>query len=525
MDKKQFISALFAIVLFILFTGAYQLQATNIKINKDASITDVNATDKTANISFDISWENSWRTSTNEANYDAAWIFVKYKAKLGTEWKHVYINTDVKDYSATNDNGVTPAFSVGTTDKKGMGVFAYRQKDGNGSINWSGVKLKFNYDANGIQDINDYVFKVYAIEMVYVPKGAFKLGSGGNEACAFYTYPKTTQPFDVNSEAAITVGKKDGNLCYAKHFYCDQFFGTIPNEFPKGYNAFWCMKYEITQGQYVDFLNSLTRQQQEQRVWSGIAETNVVNRYVMTNSPTMQFRNGICCDATISATDPVTFYCDLNGNGIPNESSDGQNIACNFISWADGASFTDWAGLRPMTELEYEKACRGTRTPVANEYAWGTTKLINTTSISNGGTITELPSNADANVIYCEKTADMLSPVRAGFFEKKNGTNEQNGYSFYCISDLSGNLFERCVSVSNKDGVLFKGSHGDGKLDEAGNATNTDWPGVKGVGAGFRGGSFYYASSYCRVSDRQYAGLGDWQRYNHYGYRAVRSAE
>jgi formylglycine-generating enzyme required for sulfatase activity len=525
MCKKQIISVFLVFVLSILFFFITQIKASNIKINKEASITDVNTNDKTASISFDLSWENSWRTSANESNYDAAWIFVKYKSKLGSEWKHVYISTESSDYTVTSDNGVAPAFIVGTTDNKGLGVFAYRKQDGRGGINWGGLKLKFNYDANDIKDINDYIFKVYAIEMVYVPKGEFKLGSGGNEACAFYTYPKTSLPFDINSEADITVGKKDGNLCYAKHFYCDQFFGTIPKEFPKGYNAFWCMKYEITQGEYVDFLNSLTRQQQEQRVWSGISGANVVNRYVMTNSPTIQFSNGIRCDATISATDPVTFYCDLNGNGIPNENNDGQNISCNFISWADDAAFTDWAGLRPMTELEFEKACRGSQSPVANEFAWGTTKLINTTSISNGGTITELPSNADANIIFCENATSVLNPVRAGFFEKENGTNEQNGYSFYHISDLSGNLFERCISVSNKIGVSFKGSHGDGNLDEAGNSTNTDWPDVKGVGAGFRGGSFFYAPSYCRVSDRQYAGLGDWQRYNHYGYRAVRSAE
>ena len=234
MHNKHYILALFAAVSFLLFAGTIQIKATNIKINKEASITDVNTADKTAFISFDISWDNSWRTSTNEANYDAAWIFVKYKAKLGTEWKQVYINTDTKDYSVTADNGVKPAFFVGSTDKKGLGVFAFRQQEGSGNINWSGLKLKFNYDANGIKEINDFVFKVYAIEMVYVPKGDYKLGSGGNEASAFYTYPKVTQPFDVSSEAAITMGKKDGNLCYAKHFYCDQFFGTIPNEFPKG---------------------------------------------------------------------------------------------------------------------------------------------------------------------------------------------------------------------------------------------------------------------------------------------------
>jgi formylglycine-generating enzyme required for sulfatase activity len=523
MFNKQIISVCF--ISIILFLCLSQTNASNIQMSKETSITDINTNDKTASISFDLSWENSWRTSANETNYDAAWIFVKYKEKLGTDWKHVYISTDLMDYSVTNDNGVTPAFSAGTTDKKGLGVFAFRQKDGNGNINWSGVKLKFNYDANGIKDVNDIVVKVYAIEMVYVPKGVFTLGSGGNESSAFYTAPKITAPFPVNSEAAITTGQKDGNLCYAKHFYCAQFFGIIPNEFPKGYNAFWCMKYEITQGQYVDFLNSLTRAQQEQRVWSGISATTLVNRYVMSNSPTIQYRNGIRCDATISATDPVTFYCDLNGNGVPNENSDGQNISCNFISWADDAAFTDWAGLRPMTELEFEKAARGTQSPIANEYSWGTTKTINTSGISNPGAVMELPSNADANILFCENAASMLSPVRAGFFEKKNGTNEQSGLSFYHISDLSGNLFERCVSISNSTGIKFKGTHGDGNIDEAGNATNPDWPGVNGVGAGFRGGSFFYAASYCRISDRQYAGLGDWQRYNHYGYRAVRSAE
>ena len=28
-----------------------------------------------------------------------------------------------------------------------------------------------------------------------------------------------------------------------------------------------------------------------------------------------------------------------------------------------------------MTELEYEKACRGTMAPVADEYAWGTASI------------------------------------------------------------------------------------------------------------------------------------------------------
>ena len=37
-------------------------------------------------------------------------------------------------------------------------------------------------------------------------------------------------------------------------------------------------------------------------------------------------------------------------------------------------AFTAWAALRPMTELEFEKACRGTEPSKENEFAWGTSQ-------------------------------------------------------------------------------------------------------------------------------------------------------
>ena len=110
-------------------------------------------------------------------------------------------------------------------------------------------------------------------------------------------------------------------------------------------------------------------------------------------------------------------------------------------------------------------------------------------------------------------------------FFKKTGAKELNGESFYGIADMSGNLFERCVTVSNSNGIAFIGSTGDGLLDVSGNYTNSDWPLIWGAGAGYRGGSYFYGSIFCRISDRQYAGLSDNSRYYHYGFRAVRSAE
>lgn len=44
-------------------------------------------------------------------------------------------------------------------------------------------------------------------------------------------------------------------------------------------------------------------------------------------------------------------------------------------------AYLNWSGLRPMTELEYEKSCRGERAAFANEMAWGDTTYVYQTGI------------------------------------------------------------------------------------------------------------------------------------------------
>ncbi len=63
-------------LLLFLITSTF-LQASNVQVNNVSYTGDVG--DPLYEITFDIAWENSWRTSTLESNYDAAWIFVKYK--------------------------------------------------------------------------------------------------------------------------------------------------------------------------------------------------------------------------------------------------------------------------------------------------------------------------------------------------------------------------------------------------------------------------------------------------------------
>ncbi len=52
------------------------------------------------------------------------------------------------------------------------------------------------------------------------------------------------------------------------------------------------------------------------------------------------------------------------------------DLACDGVLWRVGLAFAAWAGLRPMTELEFEKACRGPLKPVVDEYARGTAKVV-----------------------------------------------------------------------------------------------------------------------------------------------------
>jgi len=94
------------------------------------------------NVQFDITWDDSWRASWMESdtrwtNWDAAWIFVKYRKKGDPGWSHVTLSTNDADHS-------TPAgaeIDVGLTGTKGMGVFLYRSADGKGTWSNKGVKL------------------------------------------------------------------------------------------------------------------------------------------------------------------------------------------------------------------------------------------------------------------------------------------------------------------------------------------------------------------------------------------------
>jgi formylglycine-generating enzyme required for sulfatase activity len=502
-------------------------------------------------VRFNLAWSNSWRVTTGPSNWDAAWIFVKYRIEGGTgctpgAWQHATISANNGHHSITTDNGTAGAFS---TTSDGKGVFVHRAGAGTGTINWQQIMLRWNYGADGILDACNVSVKVFAVETVYVPQAAFFAGDGASNTGQFKN-GASAAPLQITSEGALTlgggaVGSLGNSNRAGQSVPIDDFDNTtsvaLSAAFPKGFAAFYSMKYEITQEQYVEFLNTLTVAQQLAR-----HNATAANRF-WQNSATVIGRNGVKCVILPTGATPGTYACDLNANGVVNEASDGQNIAMHIMSSQDLMAYLDWSGLRVMTELELEKAGRGTLPPVLNEYAWGSASVHNATyaPILNPGTGGELPSNPSltaGNALYNGTSAGVPGPLRVGSFATATSSRVTAGASYYGIMEICGNVWEIVASVGHASGRSYTGVHGNGALSVAGFADVDFWPGSNGnatvtaanttpnigstsyAGMMFRAGS-YQDGGFLRLSDRQYPGWnGLGGRENRIGGRGVRTA-
>ncbi len=469
-------------------------------------------------VRFDISWENSWRDGVN---WDAAWVFVKYSVDGGTMWSHAALAA-----SGTNPAGFSGGTGVSLdvvvpADKKG--AFIQRAGAGTGTVSNRDVTLSWDFATNGVSRSKSALVKVFAVEMVYIPEGNFYLGStNGSEVGHFHDGSSSNTPFLVQTEGQISVSNQPGCL-WGISSAGDSTIGpagVLAPEYPKGHAAFYLMKAEISQRQYCDFLNTLTADQQFTRHDAGLHFKSYRDFIKKTGGS------------------PAVFGCDANENAGPttavtniaclNEADDGEWVACNYLSWADGCAYADWAALRPFTELEFEKACRGNLAPVTNEYAWGdaNVELPYTTGLSNQNTALETPSNGNCNYADCSPDG----PYRCGSYARGSSDRKNAGAGYYGNLDLSGGLWERPVTVGSATGRVFTGEHGDGNLTACGNSDTANWPGwtageVTGAdGAGYRGGSWYNASAYARVSDRVNAANVLTTRSSAFGFRGARSA-
>jgi hypothetical protein len=387
-----------------------------------------------ATVTFDLAWTNSWRYGNA---FDAAWVFFKVCGDGG--WEHARLVADkvLNPAGFGQEPGGTPLDFIVPEDR--VGLFVRRAGPGDGLTAARNVTVVLDRKAlKGAADLAKARIKVIGIEMVFIPEGAFYLGrgsgmpakfagkgSGGTEQNWFYKHSGkakdtavllpwrnggdvdswaagTTRadppPFRVESENAIPTGTKKGAL-WAVNFSPEE-GGEVPAAFPKGFAAFYVMKRVApTAGQYAEFLNTLTAAQAKKRFYVHGHGMNIRS-------------DGVAPADKYSAPDP--------------------DALTQWLSFTDGAVFAAWAGLRPTTELEYEKMCRGVRPAIPND---------------------AMPS--------CYGV----------------GETGQAG------------MYERPVSIANAIGRAFQGTHGQGVPEPL----PSDWPGdVRG--AILRNDYFYGAS-------------------------------
>ena len=488
MKLKRISRLIYLAVLFLLGAGNSSLMANNLTFGTPTVVG--------SNLQFTISWDNSWNVSLSPGNYDAVWVFVKRQACVDNLWTHSLLSTTSGNHSVTG--GVLQVDAVAD----GMGVFIRRSALGNGTIATATVTLALQTAANAVDN-----FQVFGTEMVNIPEGDFWIGDGsngpnqgaGNSAFGF-------------KPVLITNAIQTAGIGGTSNYKSNSSWGSntpLPATYPLGWNSFYSMKYEISQEQYVSYLNTLTWTQQASR--TVVNPSSPVGTLAVAGNSQFPQRNRIEIKTSgVTNTTPAVYGCDLNNNGVFDETDDGQNIACNWLAWSDLMAYLDWAALRPMTEFEYEKICRGAA-PIylPSEMAWSSVSTTQTTSnmLNNPGTASET-STASGNGLCAFGAAanSTFGPLRCGFAAGAATTKAQAGGSWWGVMEMTGNVWEQCVGGHNSNYSNFTNACGDGTLSAGGGANTANWSTLGGGtnGGVIRGGGFDATFSQMRVSDCLY---------------------
>lgn len=482
--------------LFI-FASASIANANNILVQNVTSLNN-NASAQTIQIQFDLSWENSWR---DNLNWDAAWIWIKFQDASG-DWQHAKINTA----GFSNGTGTSNTITV-PADK--LGAFVHRTNLGTGNFNSTSMQLQWNYGLSGISSVTNLEVRVYAVEMVYIPQGPFNVAkrfysnstayslyseSSYNDNAGFFFAPGDNFPVidtrmssDIISQSKNDIGNSPRHAIERDTFRIKGDAGIDANadgiidypNYPTGYQAFYCYKYELSEQQYADFLNTLDS---IQIVNLGIAGENItlVNGQYFSRTPTR---------------------------------------ACGNSNQQRTLAYADWSGVRPMTHLELNKASYGPKQPVELDRIEFSSNYQN----SNFPWIIQYPawgSSWPGGIFNTFKSWWAGIPenhhhtyplIDVSYYGGANTTREQSGASYYGVLGLTGNAHEPVVKNNY---FSFSGNNGDGAISLNGDANVTSWDANKVMYVDM---IFVIGSS--NIST-QYGGINPIK----YGFRYVRTA-
>ncbi len=183
--------------------------------------------DRPPGFNLTVSWKRAWR---NDRNHDAGWVFLKYNTP-GEGYEHVRLIPDSGEMLWKADPSM-PDADIRVADNR-AGVLIRPSDAYRGDLQ-DHIYVEQDTTGTGLSSDFDRL-EAFAAEMVYIPEGPFTLGDPDPAA------------------------RESGQVYYnvsSKQYQGDR-SGPIPADFPSGYDVFYLMKYEVTQGQYVDVLNTL----------------------------------------------------------------------------------------------------------------------------------------------------------------------------------------------------------------------------------------------------------------------------
>ena len=397
-------------------------------------------------ISFNIAENNvTAGTSAGSGAYNTAdWIFIKFSTMSGVDgsWNH-----------ATLTGGLVSAGATLTAASDNKGVFINHTAN---SAYWTaGATVTWNSAADGVF-LGPVLVKVFAISMVRVPTGNFVYNAGNIGGSA-------SNNWNGGSQGTVTSGSLPSGAAAG---------------WPTGYTSFYIGRYEITQGQYADFLNKV-----ESSTAAFLYEPTVGTGHNMTYTP------GNAYGARYAAVD--------------------RNAVKNYLSVSDAWSYMSWAGLRPPTEMEWEKAGRDLNSD-ARAYPWGSTAPDTVTYAppNEGGTCVRRYLNYN-DTTGCQKVLDAGRYMSGDVYR----TAAETGLSPWSIADLAGNVWEFTLNCS----YLSVPANGNGTV-----YWPAGWPAPGATTYGRRGGGWDSVWSNARVSDRAAASWPNAGRYFNMGGRVAR---